>query len=338
MWIAHLIGSGEREKIPNAIHSAMLLSILLGLLLGIIGQWLAKPLLLLIHTPSDIQTAAIQYLKLYFAGIPFLFLYDFAAAILRANGDSKRPLAALLLAGVLNVFLNLFFVIVCHLSVIGVALATDLATAVSACFVVDWLMHEPDVFQFSFRKLRLHSLDCKKILQIGIPAALQGAVFCIANIFIQSSINTFGSKAAAGSAIAMNFEYIAYYVNTAFGQTATTFISQNEAAKQFKRCKKIFTVCLCLLPLSAPVSSSSPLYSFANKRLVCSPPLRMKYNMHANESGSFFVCSRFAAYTKFRHGRCEVSVIPLFRQQKLCLESVPFEFSGYSPYLRTHKH
>ena len=96
MWIAHLIGSGEREKIPNAIHSAMLLSILLGLLLGIIGQWLAKPLLLLIHTPSDIQTAAIQYLKLYFAGIPFLFLYDFAAAILRANGDSKRPLAALL--------------------------------------------------------------------------------------------------------------------------------------------------------------------------------------------------------------------------------------------------
>lgn len=129
MWIAHLIGSGEREKIPNAIHSAMLLSILLGLLLGIIGQWLAKPLLLLIHIPSDIQTAAIQYLKLYFAGIPFLFLYDFAAAILRANGDSKRPLAALLLAGVLNVFLNLFFVIVCHLSVIGVALATDLAAA-----------------------------------------------------------------------------------------------------------------------------------------------------------------------------------------------------------------
>ena len=316
----------------------MLLSILLGLLLGIIGQWLAKPLLLLIHTPSDIQTAAIQYLKLYFAGIPFLFLYDFAAAILRANSDSKRPLAALLPAGVLNVFLNLFFVIVCHLSVIGVALATDLATAVSACFVVDWLMHEPDVFQFSFRKLRLHSLDCKKILQIGIPAALQGAVFCIANIFIQSSINTFGSKAAAGSAIAMNFEFIAYYVNTAFGQTATTFISQNEAAKQFKRCKKIFTVCLCLLPLSAPVSSSSPLYSFANKRLVCSPPLRMKYNMHANESGSFFVCSRFAAYTKFRHGRCEGSVIPPFRQQKLCLESVPFEFSGYSPYLHTHKH
>ncbi|MFR7472661.1 MAG: MATE family efflux transporter [Ruminococcus sp.] len=129
VWIAHLIGSGEREKIPNAIHSAVLLSILLGLLLGIIGQWLAKPLLLLIHTPSDIQTAAIQYLKLYFAGIPFLFLYDFAAAILRANGDSKRPLAALLLAGVLNVFLNLFFVIVCHLSVIGVALATDLAAA-----------------------------------------------------------------------------------------------------------------------------------------------------------------------------------------------------------------
>lgn len=132
----------------------------------------------------------------------------------------------------------------CKLSVIGVALATDISTAVSAFFVVFWLCREPDEFRLSVRKCRIEWKYLSSILRIGIPAAIQSAVFCVANIFVQSAINTFGSSAAAGSAISMNFEYIAYYVNTAFGQATTTFTSQNYAAKKTQRCRKIFWISL----------------------------------------------------------------------------------------------
>ena len=229
--IAKFIGAGERHRISGAVHTAMAFSVVFGILFTILGQFTARPLLALIHTPEDIMTSATNYLKVYFLGVPFLSVYNFGSAILRSKGDSKRPLAALILSGIINVLLNLFFVVVCKLSVIGVALATDISTAVSAFFVVFWLCREPDEFRLSVRKCRIEWKYLSSILRIGIPAAIQSAVFCVANIFVQSAINTFGSSAAAGSAISMNFEYIAYYVNTAFGQAATTFTSQNYAAK-----------------------------------------------------------------------------------------------------------
>ena len=200
----------------------------------------------LINTPDDIFTSAVQYLQVYSVGIPFLMIYDFSSAILRSKGDSKHPLIALIASGIINVILNLFFVIILKMSVVGVALATVISTFISACMVVYRLTKEESDFRLSFKKLKPDKELLYKINIIGIPAALQGAVFCVANIFIQSAINTFGSQAAAGSAIAMNFEYIAYYVNTAFGQAAATFTSQNYGGRNIKRCRKIFTICLLL--------------------------------------------------------------------------------------------
>ena len=227
--IAKFIGAGERHRISGAVHTAMAFSVVFGILFTILGQFTARPLLALIHTPEDIMTSATNYLKVYFLGVPFLSVYNFGSAILRSKGDSKRPLAALILSGIINVLLNLFFVVVCKLSVIGVALATDISTAVSAFFVVFWLCREPDEFRLSVRKCRIEWKYLSSILRIGIPAAIQSAVFCVANIFVQSAINTFGSSAAAGSAISMNFEYIAYYVNI---WTGSNNIYQSKLCRQ----------------------------------------------------------------------------------------------------------
>jgi putative MATE family efflux protein len=245
--IAKFIGAGERHRISGAVHTAMAFSVVFGILFTILGQFTARPLLALIHTPEDIMTSATNYLKVYFLGVPFLSVYNFAHEKLQNRmklNITYKNLAALILSGIINVLLNLFFVVVCKLSVIGVALATDISTAVSAFFVVFWLCREPDEFRLSVRKCRIEWKYLSSILRIGIPAAIQSAVFCVANIFVQSAINTFGSSAAAGSAISMNFEYIAYYVNTAFGQAATTFTSQNYAAKKTQRCRKIFWISL----------------------------------------------------------------------------------------------
>lgn len=233
--IARFIGEGHRDKIADVIHTAISLALLLGFIGLFSGQFLARPVLLAIRTPDSVLTLAIQYLRLYFLGYPFLLLYDFGSAILRAQGDSRRPFLALTLSGIVNVVLNLFFVIVCHLGVAGVAIATDISTGISALLVLFWI---------GKIKLRLSAGHLREILVIGIPAAIQGAVFCFANIFVQASVNSFGAIATAGSTIAMNFEYFGYYMITAFGQAATTFTSQNYAACLKERCKKILWLCL----------------------------------------------------------------------------------------------
>ena len=166
------------------------------------------------------------YLRIYLLGYPFLLLYDFGSAILRARGDSRYPFLALVVSGAANIGLNLFFVIVFHMGVSGVALATDVSNGLSA-FLVLIRLKKDGQFHLRFQKSHglLHFIG--EILKTGIPSAVQGAVFCLANIFVQASVNRFGATAIAGSTIAMNFEYVTYYIITAFGQTATTFTSQN---------------------------------------------------------------------------------------------------------------
>lgn len=242
--IAHYIGEKKNDRISDALHTALSLALLLGLCGALLGQFLSRPLLVAIRTPDTVLADAILYLRIYFIGYPFLMLYDFGSAILRAKGDSRRPFIALTVSGLLNVLLNLFFVIVCHLGVAGVAIATDISTGVSAFLVLLWLVQESADFRLVPRKLRLHSAPLRQMLIIGIPSAIQGAVFCFANIFVQASVNTFGATATAGSTIAMNFEYFGYYMITAFGQAATTFTSQNFAAKEYLRCRKVLKSCL----------------------------------------------------------------------------------------------
>ena len=238
--IASYIGMGEKKRIEEAIHTVITIALLSGGLMLVIGQGIAKPLLQMIDTPEDVLDLAVEYLRLYFLGSPFLMLYNFGAAILRAKGDTKRPLYALLLSGAVNVVLNLFFVIVCHMSVAGVALATDISTAISALIVMRCLQTEDEPFRFRWRKLSLRRDYCSRVFAIGLPAGVQGAVFCFSNVFIQAAINSFGSNAVAGAAAALNFEYFSYYMIQAFAQAATTFISQNWAADERGRCRRIF--------------------------------------------------------------------------------------------------
>ena len=281
--IAHYIGEKKNDRISDALHTALSLALLLGLCGALLGQFLARPLLIAIRTPASVLADAILYLRIYFIGYPFLMLYDFGSAILRAKGDSRRPFIALTVSGLLNVLLNLFFVIVCHLGVAGVAIATDISTGVSAFLVLLWLVQESADFQLVPRKLRLHSMPLRQMLIIGIPSAIQGAVFCFANIFVQASVNTFGATATAGSTIAMNFEYFGYYMITAFGQAATTFTSQNFAAKEYRRCRKILKSCLVFsilfsavitVPLTVFRSGASALFT-TNPAVIQSACLRI---------------------------------------------------------------
>ena len=254
--IANLIGCKESQHIPMAVQTAVLLSILFWLAGLFFGQAVAAPLLRLIRTPEHIFHSAKLYLRIYLLGYPFLLLYDFGSAILRARGDSRYPFLALVVSGAANIGLNLFFVIVFHMGVSGVALATDVSNGLSA-FLVLIRLKKDGQFHLRFQKSHglLHFIG--EILKTGIPLAVQGAVFCLANIFVQASVNRFGATAIAGSTIAMNFEYVTYYIITAFGQTATTFTSQNYAAKQYARCR---TILWCSLLLSA-VCSSIPIFS-----------------------------------------------------------------------------
>ena len=284
LLVSNKIGSNSRDGIPAAVQTAMLLAIIIGLAGLGIGQLGARPLLKLIDTPTTILGSAEAYLRIYLIGFPFLVLYNFGSAILRARGDSRFPFIALVISGIINIGLNLFFVIIFHLGVTGVAISTVISTVVSTIIVLARMSKTPE-FQFKLSKLHFTPGLTRKILKIGVPAAVQGAVFCIANIFIQESINFFGETAIAGSTIAMNLEYFTYYIIAAFGQTATTFTGQNYAAGKNDRCKKVLTQCLilsiifCAIPTYALIifrsliarlfSTDSAVIAYACERMMC---------------------------------------------------------------------
>ena len=263
VMIAQQIGQHKENNLTSMIQTAMSLAIMIGILGLIFGQCIATPVLTLIKTPPDILNSSILYLRIYFVSYPFLMLYDFGSAILRAYGNSRYPFIALTLSGIVNVFLNLIFVVFFQFGVFGVAVATAISTMFSAILVIFRLKKEISVIPFSLKKCDMQLKIIVTILRIGIPSAVQSAVFCFANIFVQACVNGFGSYAIAGSTIAMNFEYFTYYVITAFGQTATTFTSQNHSAGQYQRCKKILWVCLICSIVSSMILIE-PLVIFRN--------------------------------------------------------------------------
>ena len=238
--IASRIGKSRTGDLPAIARSVLLLALAVGLLGAALGQCAVWPLLRLIRTPEDIFSGAALYLRIYLIGYPFLLLYDFGAAILRARGDSRSPFFALMLSGIANVGLNVLLVAAFRLDVAGVAIATGVSNALSAALVLRRLFR----MGLLAGAARVGWAYIAETLKTGVPSAVQGAVFCFANIFVQASVNRFGADAIAGSAIAMNFEYLTYYGITAFGQTATTFTSQNYAAGDLARCRKILWLCL----------------------------------------------------------------------------------------------
>ncbi len=244
--IANLIGANHRERINEAVHTVIAVAFLAGILILGIGFVLAKPILSLMGAPDNVMDLAVLYLRVYFFGMPVVLLYNYGSAILRSKGDSRRPLLALALSGVANIGLNLLFVIVFHLSVVGVALATVFSNCIGAGLILYFLMTEEEDFRFSFRKLRIHKRYLVYVLRIGLPAGLQGMVFSFSNVVIQSAINSFGSACIAGSTAAQNFEFICYCFVNAVAQTAVTFTSQNYGAGNEERCKKVFRLTMLI--------------------------------------------------------------------------------------------
>ncbi len=238
--VARCIGRNETDKIHDAVHTSIMLALISGIILLIWGIIAAKPLLTLMNTPDDIIDLAVVYFRLYFLGTPFIMLYNFGSAVLRSKGDSKRPLWSLGIGGVINVILNLIFVIGFKLSVVGVALATVISNVVSSFMIMRYLMTEDEPFRFKFTELVMKKEYFTQILKIGLPAGIQGSLFAVSNVTIQTAINSLGSYASAGSAAALNFDFLTYYVVAAFTQSAVTFTSQNFGAGDYDRCRKVF--------------------------------------------------------------------------------------------------
>lgn len=241
--IATFIGQNKEKKVKQAVHTSMLFALLLGLVLMVFGLFIAPQLLKLMATPTHILPLAVLYLRIYFLGVPFIVLYNFEAAILRSRGETRLPLIALSIAGVINVVLNLVFVVGLKMSVDGVAYATVISNIFSSLFLLVYLTHDTTMTHVELKQCRINKELLMHILKIGIPSGMQGALFSISNVIIQSQLNQFGSYAIAGSAAALNFEILSYYFFEGFGQAAITFVGQNYGAGRMDRCHQVLKYC-----------------------------------------------------------------------------------------------
>ena len=243
--IANAIGRQDEDAVHRAVHTAVVLAVLGGVLVTVPGELAAGAVLRLLNVPDEVFPYALLYLRIYLLGVPVILLYNFEAAIFRSVGDTKVPLQALAFSGVLNVALNLFFVIALHMTVNGVATATVLSNAISSGLLFVRLQRSDKSIRLDCRDLRIDRSSLKKILQIGFPAGIQSAVFSVSNIVIQSAINSLGTVVMAASSAAFNIEVVAYDVLNSFSQACTTFVGQNYGAGKLQRCRK--TLLLCLL-------------------------------------------------------------------------------------------
>ncbi len=240
--IANYIGRGNESGIKKAVSTAGALALISGLLMMTVGLTVAEPILALLGTPDDVIDEAAGYLKIVSLGFPFMMIYNFSSAIMRSRGDTRNPFYALVAGGIVNVILNLVLVIVFRMGVAGVALGTVAANIVSSA-ILAWILYRADEpFRLNYLKVRTIRSEVAKILQIGLPAGIQGVVFSISNVFIQSAINSFGSQAVAGSAAAINYEFYSYFIISAFVQAVVAFTGQNFGAGNYERCRRVFRV------------------------------------------------------------------------------------------------
>lgn len=238
--IANYIGRKNDEGVRRAASSVALLSIISGVALTLIGLIFSRPILEAMSTPDDVIDLAALYLRIIFLGMPFIMIFNFGAAVLRSVGDTKRPFYMLVVSGVVNTVLNVVLVVAFGMSVEGVAIATFVANVVNAWLMVRVLRREKGPWALVVSDMKLHRTEVAKILRIGLPAGVQGMIFSFANIFVQSSVNSFGSAGVAGSAAAVNYEFYCYFIISAFGQACVAFMGQNYGAGNYDRCRKVF--------------------------------------------------------------------------------------------------
>ncbi len=245
--VARFYGAGQKEELKSMVQTAVATAAVSGVALIFVGFFVSKPALGLMGTPDDVIGHSVVYMRIYFAGMPFMMVYNFGSAVLRAVGDTRRPLYYLLTAGVVNVVLNLIFVIGFHMGVAGVATATVISQGISAALVLRCLIVTESDYKFVLKDLKIAPDKLLKMVQIGIPAGLQGALFSISNVLIQSSVNSFGSIAMAGNTAASNIEGFVYTAMNAFHQAAISFCGQNYGAMKYKRVGKVTAICLALV-------------------------------------------------------------------------------------------
>ncbi len=242
--VAHGVGCGDDRAVHRTVHTALPAALVSGVILTVVGVCFSEPLLRLMGTPDNVRALSALYMRIYFAGITFTMVYNFCASILRAIGDTKSPLIFLSIAGVVNVGLNVVFVTVANMNVAGVALATTISQAISAVLVVIALMRRTDACRLTLSKMRFYKAQLLKMVRIGLPAGIQGSLFSISNVLIQSSINSFGDVVMAGNAAAGNIEGFVWVSMNAFHQSALNFTGQNVGARQYKRVLRILWLCL----------------------------------------------------------------------------------------------
>lgn len=241
---ARYYGAKDEEAVQETVHTAIVVALVSGVLMVIVGLITARPLLTLMGTPDDVIEKSVLYMSVYFCGMPGFMVYNFGAAILRAIGDTRRPLYFLIVTGVINVVLNLCFVIGLHMDVAGVALATISAQYLSAILVVRCLIRTDDICRLHLKKLRIHKNRFAQMMRIGLAAGFESVVFNISNVLIQSSVNSFGSVVMAGNTAASNIEGFVFVAMNSVAQTTLSFTSQNYGAQKFKRIDQIFVRCL----------------------------------------------------------------------------------------------
>ena len=244
--IGNYIGRSHKERISTTVHTAICFAVFSGIGLLLLVEMVARPMLVLMATPDEVLDLAVTYLRIYALGMPFILLYNFGAAVLRTVGDTKRPLYALLAAGFINMVWDVLLTVCLHLGVVGVAVATAFSNVISSSLVIWFLTHEDGDIRLNLSNLHIDGDDLVKLLKIGLPSGFQTMVFSIANLCIQTAINSYGPAAVAGNAVALIFEVLAYYVVTGINQAAVTFTSVNYGAGNLKRCLKVFLISMAV--------------------------------------------------------------------------------------------
>lgn len=236
--MARCFGSGNKEKGQKVVYTAMVFSIIVGVVIGLFGFFTARYFLELMGTTSDVIDLSTQYLQIYFLGLPFSMIYNFGASIFRATGDTKRPFIYLSLSGLFNVLFNLLFVIVFKMDVPGVALATIIAQAISAVLILIALFRNKGFFEFKLKDIRIYKTEALEIARIGLPAGLQGAIFSLSNVLIQSSVNSLGTNVVDGNGASGSLEGFIYTAMNSVAQACVAFVSANFGAKKKDNIKK----------------------------------------------------------------------------------------------------
>lgn len=264
--VAHDFGAKDYEGVKRTVHTSYLVAIVGGVVFGIVGMIFARTFLVWMGSPEDVLPLSTVYLVIYFAGTPANMIYNFGASILRSVGDTKRPLIFLTLSGLVNVILNVFFVVVLRIGVAGVALATIISQIMSAVMIVVYQMKQTDCTRLNLRELKIYRDKLTKIIKVGLPAGFQGTVFSISNVVIQSSINSFGSAVMAANGAAGSIEGFTYTAMNSVYQASLTFVGQNVGARRYERINRVVFTCLAIVTVVGLVFGLSS-YIFADQLL-----------------------------------------------------------------------